>query len=780
MSREDFETFKRTHKTQLPIITPHATFLGGIRKSENAIASGLSIYDKDHIQNPREWWQEKQQELKTRSPHVLRRILLVHVTPSGEGIRLVFEMPLHMNLAEAQLWMSKMLDDSEYDTCVKDLARPSFLVPADYILHLDPRLFEEKEEKEDDSEEQRMKRKIEAPFDGRIESQFHGIRNESQFHSARNEEANADSLKRERISPEKEMKSEEKAVEEEVSEEEKVSEEEAETPNEESENFPAEYLGIPYPRLVEHLVEQLGGAPEHGSRNSFIFTLACHMRYICDDNPKWITSLLPTFGEDRKKASATILSACNRKQSPVMSSTVRRAITTARKQQTEEEQSKLKAQAAKRREQEDETSDPALLPPPMPRKLPQLIALLVSRTPDIYKPAVAHAVFPALAAHLWRTRFRYIDNVEHEATLCNVLMAGTGAGKDCISQPINHIMADIRRRDEENLERERKWKEECNSKASNKDKRKRPEGLIIQEVDPDMTNPAFVLRTKEAEEHFLYTKLNEIDQFDALKGSGGQHFRIMCLAFDPDNRYGQTRVGTQSVTEKVCIRFNWNASTTIQKGKRYFSKVLTDGPVSRINFSTIPSREIGAEMPVYGTYDSEFDEQLRPYIESLCKSVGLVDCHEAFQLAKKMKNELAEFARVSQSRVYENLSYRANVIGFLKACVLYVANGMKWEKSIEEFVRWSVNYDLWCKMQFFGADIEEAEQMGEKSNKRGPVNLLQLLPEEFGYDDAVRVRLADGKEEAGTSNMLRQWEHRKYIKRVTVCDSFRYRKLKYK
>ena len=394
---------------------------------------------------------------------------------------------------------------------------------------------------------------------------------------------------------------------------------------------------------------------------------------------------------------------------------------------------------------------------------------------------MAHAVFPSLAAHLHRVRFKYIDNVEHEATLMNVLMAGTGAGKDCISEPINRIMKDIRWRDEENLRREREWKNEVNSKGSNKDKRQRPEGLIIQEIDADMTNPAFVMRTAEADGHFLYTKLNEIDQFDALRGSGKgmQQFQIMCLAFDPKNRYGQTRVGAQSVTEKVTIRFNWNAATTILKGKRYFSKVLTDGPISRINFCTIPEREIGAEMPVYGTYDAGFDEELRPYIENLTRATGLIDCPEAFKLAQKLREENADFARLSQSRVYENLSFRANVIAYLKACVLYVANGCKWDKSIEEFTRWSLQYDMQCKMDFFGDAIERAMNEGEADSqrKRGPRNLLVMLPDEFTFQDVIRLRQNVGLNAEGTRNMLTQWKFRNYITDIT---DYSYRKLKFR
>ena len=427
-------------------------------------------------------------------------------------------------------------------------------------------------------------------------------------------------------------------------------------------------------------------------------------------------------------------------------------------------------------------------PPPMPKKLPKLVELLISKTPEIYQPAVACAIFPPLATHLWKTRFRYIDNVEHEATLSSVLLAGTGAGKSCVQKPIDFIMEDIRKRDQENLKREKEWKDEMMRKGANKDKRKRPENLIIQEIDADMTNPAFVMRTAEAKGHFLYTSLNEIDQFDALKGIGNQQFRIMCLAFDPDNQYGQTRVGTQSVTERVTIRFNWNASTTIDKGQRYFSKVLTDGPLSRINFSTIPERDIGEDIPVYGTYDDEFRKALKPYIENLCMATGLVECEEAYRLAEVLKNENAEFSRTSQNRIFENFSFRANVIAYLKACVLYVANGYRWEPEIEDFIRWSERYDLYCKMRFFGDMIAKEASTAEKSSKRGPENILQLLPDVFTEPQLEAIRLEHGLKAQGCKNVIKQWIYRKYIVRMESEDgkngygyrSYSFKKLKYR
>ena len=515
--------------------------------------------------------------------------------------------------------------------------------------------------------------------------------------------------------------------------------------------YPETYDGIPYTEIVATLEEQMGGRPEHGSRNNFIFSMACHLRYVTNDDPEWIARILPTYGEGRDKWMATIRSACARSQTKTMPRIMKRTLAICKERL--EDNSEFRIQNSE------------LAPPPMPRRLPPLIKLLVSRTPRVYRAAVAHAVFPALGAHLWKTRFRYIDNVLHEATLMNVLVGETGAGKNCISEPINHILRDIRQRDMENLAREREWKREMVTKGANKDKRQRPEGLVIQEIDPDMTNAAFVQRLADAEERFLYAKMNEIDQFDALKTSARSkaHFQIMCLAFDPDNVYGQTRVGTSSVSERVCIRFNWNAATTIRKGQAYFNSVLTDGPISRINFCMIPPREIGSEMPVYGSYDAAFDEELRPYIECLTKARGTIECKQAMTLAKRLVEECAETARLSQNRVYENLSFRANVIAYLKAMVLYVAHGERWDKTMEEFVRWSLHYDLWCKMHLFGEAIEAQEAAGENKKHRGPQNLLDLLPEVFTREEAGALRTRMGVRGGSLTHMLNNWKQRGYI-----------------
>ena len=762
IGQEDYDTMKTRLKSQLPILTPHATFRNGRRLNADAIPSGLSIYDKDHIADPTGWWKAKSEELRVKNPQVLARILLVHVTPSLEGLRLVFVMPEGMNLAEAQKWMSQQLGDEEYDVCVKDLARPSFIVPEEYILFIDEaRLFAEVESTPATTQESINPNTNENPNENENKTEKEH-RPESDNSSAalpvgtaveHAQPANHDCADDHHLGNH--------GVDQDHGGEES------------RQDFAQEYDGIPYEAITSKLVELLGGEPQHGSRNSFIFTLSCYLRYLCDDNATWIKQVIPTFGEEQKRAFTTVDSACQRKQSHRMPMIVRKAISLCQEERARGRASDYDA---------DEFGD--ILNPDsyfyriheMPQKLPRLIRLLVSKTPAIYQPAVSQAVFPALASHLCDTRFRYVDNVEHEATLMNILCAPTGSGKESITQPINRIMADIRARDAEQRERERAWKDECNRKGSNKDKRERPEGLVIQEVNIDMTNPAFVLRMKEAERHFLYAKVNELNLFDALKGKTNQHFRIMELAFDLGN-YGQDRVGVQSVTETVKVRFNWNACCTPKKCRDYFRRVVTDGPVSRISFATIERRPCGSEIPVYGTYDASFDEELKPYIDNLLKARGLVDCPQALKLARKLMEENAEFARLSQNYVFENLSFRANVIAYLKACVLYVANGMKWEKSIEDFVRWSERYDLWCKLKLFGQMIYDADGEQDKVSRtapNGPKNLLSLLPDEFTMDDYVKVRRAQGFDNDNARRIrdaIHQWVHRGYVAKVEGADT---------
>lgn len=696
-------------KPKLPIWTPHCA---EFKNNHRAIADAVKplqrlMLDFDEKGHSAEIL-EKALQLQAQGKWV---ILLVEDSVR-RGTHVLVEVPQGMTAEEVQ---TRFSDDVGFkaDSAVKDVARCIYMVPETHTLYVNDALFAPQSNTESHGVFNSHADVNDAP---QSNTESHGV-----FNNPAEEKNN------------------------------KL----CETPcNSVVNHYPQTYNGIPYESIVEVLEEQMGGHPEHGSRNNFIFSMACHLRHVCNDEEDWIAQILPTYGEAKSKWLASIKSACSRKQSSRMPRILKRVLDICK--QREEEMTGANTENA----EED-------APPPMPNRLPPLIKLLVSKTPKIYQPAVAHAVFPSLAAHLWKTTFRYIDNVEHEATLMNVLMAGTGAGKNCISEPINHILADIRKMDKENLQREKDWKNEMQTKGANKDKRMRPEGLIIQEMDPDTTNAAFVQRLADAEERFLYTKMNEIDQFDALKTNGNKkaHFQIMCLAFDPGNVYGQTRVGTGSVSERVCIRFNWNASTTVYKGQAYFRNVLTDGPISRINFCTIPEQPIGADMPVYGTYDAEFDEELRPYIERLTKARGLVECRGAKLLAKKLKEENAEFARLSQSRVYENLSFRANVIAYLKAMVLFIAQGGVWDKVTEDFIRWSLKYDMWCKMHFFGEAIEEVECGGSyhQAKKKGPQNLLDLLPDVFTREEAQQMRIRHGITQSSVSIMLGSWKKRKYI-----------------
>ena len=676
-------------KPKLPIWTPScAEFANNHRAIKDALVPlprlMLDFDEKGHSKEIMKESLRLQEEGKWE-------ILLVEESVR-KGTHVLITLPEGMSPQEAQTRFSNDVG-FQADPALKDIARCIYMVPESYTLYVNEKLF--------------------AP---QSNTESHGVLLSSPADETKNKEINSVEL----------------CV---LSGENTTS------------TYPQTHEGIPYSYIIETLEEQMGGKPDIGARNNFIFSMACHLRYICDDNPLWIAEVLPTYGEDHEKFLATVKSACNRIQTKVMPRIIKRTLA-----------------ICKQRTDVDATED-AQTPPPMPEVLPPLIRLLVSRTPDIYQPAVAHAVFPALGAHLWKTTFRYIDNTLHEATHANVLMAPTGTGKSCICQPIDYLMADIRERDKVNMERERKWKQDMQTKGANKDKKKRPEGIVIQEIDSDVTSAAFVQRMAEAEERFLYARMNEIELFNNLspRGNSNGQFQLMCLAFDYNNLYGQTRVGTGSVSERVCVRFNYNISTTVRKGQSYFRAVLTDGPISRINFCTIPERPIGSEMPVYGTYGEEFTEELRPYIDRLNNVRGLVECEEASELARQLVRECAEFARLSQSRVYENLSFRANVIAFLKAMVLYVAHGEVWTPEMEDFVRWSLHYDLWCKMHFFGEAIEEQEYAGEKYRHRGPQNLLDLLPEVFTRDEAGLLRQNQGIRQGTLKSMLSNWKKRGYI-----------------
>ena len=889
LSREEFDILKADRKRLLPVITPHATFTAGRRVNAEAVPSGLCMLDADHLPDARGFY-----EANVRGREEALGILLAHITPSCEGLRLVFVLPdPSMELEAAQRWMAGRLGMKEYDGAVKDLARCSFLVPRDYFLYLNEEgLFGEADAPQQAGKSTAEDKPSETPSSATTihkQTESPNLQNENELkekelkeNTIKENTINENTIKEKGESEQDEYRQGENTIKENELKENALKENALNEKEQE-----ACFKGIPYSEIISQWFALTGGEPMKGERNTRLHRLACHLRYITDNDETLLLRLMPRYGLTEHEMQGLIHSACTSKfcstpQEMKKAIEIAKALLAASaesvaptasvasvapadyhtvtthsadaasenqptfgNQSVSENQPSTGNQSASENQpasgiqpspepqpstgnqstsENQLTSEPqpstgnqsvsenqsisgiqpasetqptpntdaagstenegkpagasiqaamnnaadSIVPPDMPKHLPPLIELLLSGSPDVYRPAVAHAVFPSLGAHLHDTRFRYIDNVCHEATLMNVLMAGTGAGKNCITEPINRIMADIRLRDEENLRREREWKEEVTSKGANKDKRKRPEGLVIQEIDADMTNPAFVMRTAEADGHFLYTKMNEIDQFDALRGSASsqQQFQIMCLAFDPGNRYGQTRVGTSSITEKVCIRFNWNASTTVEKGKRYFSRVLTDGPVSRINFCTIPEREIGAEMPVYGSFGPDFNEKLQPYIEHLCRAKGEIFCPEATRLALELREECAHWARLTQSRVYENLSFRALVIAWLKGCVLYVASGCRWDPTFDDFVRWSLQYDLWCKMEFFGAAIEEANRRSEQTasaSRVGRHNLLNLLPEMFTLQDAISMRVSEGLSADGTQAMLRQWKFRGYV-----------------
>ena len=705
-------------KHRLPVWTPHcAEFKGNHRAIGDALKPlsrlMLDFDEKGHTGEILEKLKMENGKWKDAGLEVL----LVEESVR-RGTHVLVELPTGMNAEEAQTLMQEVTG-FEPDKAVKDVARCIYMVPEDHTKFVSDKLFTAKSRTHPD-----------LPLKGRDEITPRPLR-EGKGESPQG----PSSLGEERGD--------------------------------------RRFRGIPYSSIIGEYWNRTGGTPVEGERNVRLHQLAVNLRAICDNKKEVLMQIMPRLGLSETELQSIVESACkeNPKGISKQMQEILRTLSDYPPSQAPQSLTPDLRLPLKGEEDEDLDSSPLALREGsgvslLPKRLPKLIKLLTSKTPDIYKPAVAHAVFPPLATHLCNVRFRYTDNVEHEATLMNCLMATTGAGKGCTDEPIARIMADIKLRDKENERREAEWKKDCQKKGANKDKLLRPEGLVIQIIDPDMTKPALVTRMDEAEGHFVYVKLNELDLFEQLKGqTGKQHFQLMCLAFDPGAEYGQTRVGTQSVTARPQCRFNWNASTTIVKGRRFFRNVLTDGPISRINFCTIPEQEIGSEQPIYGTYDAGFDEQLRPYIENLVNARGLIDCPQAFRLARRLQQECAEFARLSQDETYWNLSHRACVIAWLKACVLYVANGQKWESAIEDFVRWSLNYDLWCKMQFFGEDIEKANRENNRIGKRGPRNLLELLPDEFTIEDAKRVRLQQGlgSDDFHTIKMIRNWVDRKYV-----------------
>ena len=713
LKAEEYKTLKARKKRGCRFYTPHAHFAKGYKSNAGEPEdSGKAVIDLDGCEHFEVLYEQK---LKGREQKL--GVNMANISVSGTGGHVLFDIPKGLTRQQAQAWMAHELGDVSYDKAVHEPERAVFIPCRQYILYIDEKLM------------------------------FSDSLHPAKLTKAELERWQRWNGKDEAAAPKEEAK-----------------QEEAQQDGKPRKQYPADYHGIPFADILKKYWElnNNGFEPTEGDRDTLTFQLASDLRHICGKNFDWLDQVIPCYdGFPLEEKQQKIRNALTSKYEG-MPARLRGVL--------EALGEKMDAGEAK-----EEEAAATATPPEMPAKLPVLVSLLTSKTPEVYKAAVAHAIFPPLATHLCGVRFCYTDQVEHEATLMNCLMAHTGAGKGCIDEPIRRIMADIRRRDKENERREAEWKKDCQKKGANKDRMTRPEGLVIQMIDPDMTKPALVTRMDEAEGHFVYVKLNELDLFEQLRGqTGKQHFQLMCLAFDPGAEYGQTRIGTQSVTARPKCRFNWNASSTILKGRRFFNRVLTDGPISRINFCTIPEMEIGADQPVYGQYDAAFDEALKPYIDNLVAARGLIDCPQAYKLAKQLQQECAEFARLSQNEVYWNLSHRGCVIAWLKACVLFVANGQKWEKSIEDFIRWSLNYDLWCKMQFFGEDIERANNGDEaRVGKRGPKNLLELLPDQFTLEDAKRVRRQQGLSNEGykCQNMIYQWTYRNYILQLTA-DSF--------
>ena len=735
LTKDEYETLKGQLKKRLPPLTPHATFKNRRRKNEEAIPSGLSMYDLDHIPNPREKWEEiapRKEELG---------IVFAHITPSTEGLRLVFVIPQGMSLAEAQAWMAEQLGDTQYDACVKDYARCSFLVPREYVLYMSERLFDVPQSITELSSAQHsypLRTSCSSPLQrdscetgtpqadatntppraGEVSEGRRGELSSALLHTP-----SASLVPLQEGQHENNPCQSVKSV---------------------VQGYPETYDGIPHTQIVETLEEQMGGRPEHGSRNNFIFSMACHLRYVCDDDPDWIAQVLPTYGEGREKWMASIRSACARNQTQQMPRIMRRTLAICKE--------RLNSEIINQNSES----------PQMPKRLPPLIGLLTSKVPPLMKPAVANAVFPALGAHLGEVKFIYVDNTEKSACFMCCLLAKMSSGKSAVNKPIEYILADIVEKDDENRRREQEWKESTNQKGANKEKPQRPQDLCIQVLVSDMTNAAFVQRLKDARGKFLYTCMDEIELLDQLKTStrGNQVSQIIRLAFDC-GMYGQERVGTSSVTARVKVKWNWNASSTIQKGKHYFRNALADGTLSRINVCTIET-ESGGDLPVYGTYDEKFAADLKPYIDNMNQAKGVIRCAEAEKLALQLIKENRDIAQQCDDEVFESLSYRANVIAYLKAMTLYVANGCQWEKSFEDFVRWSERYDLWCKMKFFGENLKTEMERENQVGNKGPQNMLQMLPNRFSYEEAQEMRRSCGKD-LNAKAMLYSWVKRKYI-----------------
>lgn len=509
------------------------------------------------------------------------------------------------------------------------------------------------------------------------------------------------------------------------------------------------YDGVPYEEITRALVDLMGGAPAHGNRNNFIYREACLLRYICNSEAAWIKQVIEIFGEDEAKAFASVESACKVAQSSEMPQLVKQAVELARKNY-------LAKQAT------EKAGIYADVPPQMPARLPKLIKLLTSKVPADFKPAVAMAVFPPLAAHLKGVNFRYIDNQVHEAAMMNLLVAPMSSGKSAVNGPIDCIIEDLVQMDKVNRQKEQDWKDEVNTMGDNKKKPVRPEDICIRIVSPDLTRAAYIQRLDDVQKAggaYLYCKMDEVDMLRKFNDPS----QLIRLCWD-NSEDGQERVGTKSVTARVKTRFNWNASSTIAVTQKFFSvREVADGAVSRLSLATIIRPDF-APYPVVGEYDALFKSELAPYIHRLNAASGFKECRKARQLIERLGSEIMEMAQLAYNKPYAEFAKRGLANGFRRAMVLYLANGEKWEKPIEDFIEWSVKYDLWCKMRFFGNQMQEAIDADNRAvcHSSGVSNLLLFVHDTFDKAEIQNVCMVHGTK-TKLAILLCNWKKRGFI-----------------
>ena len=687
MCREDFETYKRDKKQQLMVLTPHATFTDGVRQNKSAVPSGLSMYDIDHISDPCGYF-----NTMVRERCAELGIVMAHKTPSTEGLRLIFEVPDGMTLAEAQKWMSEQLGDSDYDGSVKDYARCSFIVPRAYLLYID---------EEELCKQREVKPNTKNGYEVKAVPQNEGV-----------------------------VEKGERIVQ-------------AADRNLRIFDLCLQEVGL---KLEE--IDQVGVYNWHNTLVAILSVGIC--RLMTQDELKAVLAVkMPNYAkeQDCQRLVSDFYKDYTKMNAP-MSQRLRA----------------IYAESVTGVKDKTLTTEEVLgdEPPQMPRRLPKSVKTMISKEPDIYKPASAMGLFPALGTHLYDVHFPYADHTLHEATFMQNCMAPMSSGKSCVNRVCEPIMADIKARDEENMRREEEWKEECRSMGANKQKPKRPDDLMVQILPTDMTNAALVQKLQDAQGHFLYLQLDEVELFDQLNVNGKKTVgKIFRLAYDCAP-YGQARVGVQSVSACPQMRMNYNASTTVQRGQQFYRPMIADGTLSRLSFSTIITYR-GMAMPVHGIYDEQHAEAIKPYVDRLNAAKGIIDLPQAQRLIQRMDKEAKDTAWLCDDEVYEKLGYRAVVSAWLRAMVLYIAEG-KWSKEIENFAMWSMKYDMWCKMHFFN-EMMHQQMAGEVVRTRGPKNMLDQLQETFTFEDAQNQRIRERKKNANPNQMLCMWELRGYITR---------------